>query len=206
MRSALLLRNCSKRGLADGCADDGQRDARALWLLKSNRPEVPSAMSSTHRKPSDRSDLGGGGVGGQQDGDSGRQTDGDLFEETTGSSDRSPEVVNANLKEDKSMANWVVGYPVSDREIDLMYEDECARIWEEMNAPDQYAKQMQEASLPMFASAELIDKAEEELSAAISHLWDTPIEVDVDDLLDRLQDLRIDIQELAKHYRKGERA
>ncbi len=104
------------------------------------------------------------------------------------------------------MANWVVGYPVqTDREIDLMYENECARIWERLNAPDEFAKQMQEASLPLCASAALIDKAEEELSAAISHLWDTPLERDVDELLDRLQDLRIDIQELAKHYRKGER-
>ena len=35
------------------------------------------------------------------------------------------------------MANWVVGYPVqSDREIDLMYEAESEKMWEELNNHD----------------------------------------------------------------------
>ena len=103
------------------------------------------------------------------------------------------------------MRNWVVGYPVqTDREIDLMNEAESARIWEELNAPDKYARNMQESAVCLCASADLIDKAEDELSAAISHLWDTPYESVIDDLLDRLQDFRIEVQELAKHYGRGE--
>lgn len=99
---------------------------------------------------------------------------------------------------------WVQGYPMTGAEIDVMNEAESARLWEELNAPDKYAKQLEEASIDLCASADLIDKAEDELSAAISDLWDTPYESVIDDLLDRLQDFRIEVQELAKHYRKGE--
>ena len=103
------------------------------------------------------------------------------------------------------MANWVVGYPVSDREIDLMYENECARLWEELNAPDPYEKQMKEAAPCLGASADLINTAEEEISAAISKLRDTPLESIVNDLLERLADIRCDVQELAKNFGRGER-
>ena len=99
---------------------------------------------------------------------------------------------------------WVQGYPLTGAEIDALNEAESARIWEELNAPDEYEKQMKEAALDFTAAVNLIDKAEDELSAAVSDLWDTPLQKVADDLLERLMDFRYELQDLAKLYARGE--
>lgn len=101
---------------------------------------------------------------------------------------------------------WVVGYPIQkDQEIDLMYEAESARIWEELNAPDPCEKELKESAVCLCSAASLIDKAEEEISAAVSILWDTPMQKGMDELLERLMDFRYEIQDIAKQYGRGER-
>lgn len=100
---------------------------------------------------------------------------------------------------------WIQGYPMTGAEIDTMYEAESARIWEELNAPDEYDKQMKEAALAFSAAVNLIDKAEDELSAAVSDLWETPMQKVADELLERLMDFRYELQDLAKQYARGER-
>ncbi len=100
---------------------------------------------------------------------------------------------------------WVQGYPITDQEIDTMYEAESARIWEELNAPDKYEKQMKEASIDLCSAASIIDKAEDELSAVVSDLYETPLCDVAQELLERLMDFRYEVQDLAKRYGRGER-
>ena len=103
------------------------------------------------------------------------------------------------------MATWVTGYPISGQDVDTLYESETARIWEELNAPDMYDAQMKKAAKCMTASAELIDKAENELSAACVDLYDTPLYTVADDLLERLMAFRSEVEDLANRYGRGER-
>ena len=90
-------------------------------------------------------------------------------------------------------------------EVQALKEAEDARIWEELNAPDPLEPQMKEAARDLGLAAGLIDKAEDEISAAVSDLSDTDLESKMSDLLDRLMDFRYEVQEIAEKYRKGER-
>lgn len=104
------------------------------------------------------------------------------------------------------MGNTVVGYPVqTDQEIDLMYEDECARIWERLNAPDPCESQMQHSVVFIEQAIKMLDSAEDRLAEAMAELFDTPMEAKVGSFFDQVSDLRCDLQNLSKKYERGER-
>ena len=86
-----------------------------------------------------------------------------------------------------------------------MKEAEDARIWEELNAPDPLEPQMKEAARDLGLAAGLIDKAEDEISAAVYDLSDTDLESVMSDLLDQLMDFRYTVEKIAENYRKGVR-
>ena len=86
-----------------------------------------------------------------------------------------------------------------------MKEAEDARIWEELNAPDPLEAQMKEAARDLRDAVNLLDKAEDEISAAVYDLEDTDLEETMGDLLEKLMDFRYEIQEIAKKYERGER-
>ena len=86
-----------------------------------------------------------------------------------------------------------------------MKEAEDARIWEELNAPDPLEAQMKEAARDLRDAVNLMDKAEDELSAAVYDLEDTELEDAMSDLLEKLMEFRYEIQEIAKKYERGER-
>ena len=90
-------------------------------------------------------------------------------------------------------------------EVQALKEAEDARIWEELNAPDPYEKQMRDAALEMRLAIEQISKAEDYLADAISSVSETPMEDKVASLLDSLEDLEYSIKVLQEKYGKGER-
>ena len=90
-------------------------------------------------------------------------------------------------------------------EVQALKEAEDARIWEELNAPDPYEKQMRDAALEMRLAIEQIRKAEDYLADAIASVSETPMEYRVAPLLDSLEDLEYSIKVLQEKYGKGER-
>lgn len=90
-------------------------------------------------------------------------------------------------------------------EVQALKEAEDARIWEELNAPDPYEKQMRDAALEMRLAIEQISKAEDYLADAIASVSETPMEYRVASLLDSLEDLEYSIKALQEKYGKGER-
>ena len=90
-------------------------------------------------------------------------------------------------------------------EVQALNEAEDARIWEELNAPDPYEKQMTDAALDMRLAVEMIDKAEDYLAEAVADVSDTPMEDRVASLLDELSDLKYSIRMLQEKYERGER-
>lgn len=90
-------------------------------------------------------------------------------------------------------------------EVQALKEAEDARIWEELNAPDPYEKQMRDAALEMRLAIEQISKAEDYLADAIASVSETPMEYRVALLLDSLEDLEYSIKVLQEKYGKGER-
>ena len=90
-------------------------------------------------------------------------------------------------------------------EVQALKEAEDARIWEELNAPDPFEKQMTDAALDMRLAVEMIGKAEDYLAEAVADVSDTPMEDRVASLLDELSDLKYSIQVLQGKYERGER-
>lgn len=90
-------------------------------------------------------------------------------------------------------------------EVQALKEAEDARIWEELNAPDPYEKQMRDAALEMRLAIEQVGKAEDYLADAIASVSGTPMEYRVASLLDSLEDLEYSIKVLQEKYGKGER-
>ena len=86
-----------------------------------------------------------------------------------------------------------------------MKEADDLRIWEELNAPDPLEKQMKEAAKDLRDAAILMDKAEDEISAAVADLFDTPLEDVMSELLSRLMDFRYEVIKIAENYGKGVR-
>ena len=90
-------------------------------------------------------------------------------------------------------------------EVQALKEAEDARIWEELNAPDPFEKQMRDAALELSLAIEPIEKAENYLMDAVADVSETPMEEKVAALLEAMEDLECEIKFLQKKYRKGER-
>ena len=86
-----------------------------------------------------------------------------------------------------------------------MKEAEDARIWEELNAPDPLEQQMKAAAIDLGQAVVLIDKAEDNISAAVYDLEDTELEELMSDLLEKLMDFRYEVKQIAENYMKGVR-
>ena len=90
-------------------------------------------------------------------------------------------------------------------EVQALKEAEDARIWEELNAPDPYEKQMRDAAIEMRQAYDQINKAEDFLMEAVAAVSETPMEDKVYSLLEALEDLNCDIKMLQEKYRTGGR-
>lgn len=90
-------------------------------------------------------------------------------------------------------------------EVQAMKEAEDARIWEELNAPDPYEKQMHEAAREMLHAVEQISKAEDFLVEAAEKVSGEPMEDRILSLLESLEDLECCIKFQQEKYERGDR-
>ena len=87
-----------------------------------------------------------------------------------------------------------------------LYRDQLAtKAWGDLNAPDPYAKQLKNAAVSITEAIMLLASAENRLADGMTEVFDTPMEMKIGSFLDQLQDMRIDLAELAKKYGRGER-
>ena len=91
-------------------------------------------------------------------------------------------------------------------EVQALKEAEDARIWEEINAPDPFERQMTDAALDMRLATAMLDKAEDYLAEAVADVSETPMEDRVASLLNELEDLHFSIRLMAENYEKGVRS
>ena len=90
-------------------------------------------------------------------------------------------------------------------EVQALKEAEDARIWEEINAPDPAEKQMESAAVAIKEAANFLDIATDRLCEAQADLYDTPMESVVEDFVNRIEDIRFELKELASKYERGRR-
>lgn len=101
-----------------------------------------------------------------------------------------------NETEGKSMTGW---------EVQAMWEADTAALWERLNAPDPYEKEMHDAALNMRLAIEMINKAEDYLADAVTDLSGTPMEDRIQSFLNDMEDLHSDINYQRYKYERGER-
>ena len=90
-------------------------------------------------------------------------------------------------------------------EVQAMWEADTAALWERLNAPDPYEKQMRNAALDMRLAIEMINKAENYLMDAVGDVEGTPMEDKINSFLNDLEDLHSDISIQEEKYERGER-
>ena len=90
-------------------------------------------------------------------------------------------------------------------QLDLVRDQMDTEEWNRLNAPDPNEQQLKNASVSITEAVGHLQYAESRLADAMVELFDTPAEAVVGSFLDQLQDLRIDLKELANKYGKGER-
>lgn len=90
-------------------------------------------------------------------------------------------------------------------EVQAMWEADTAALWERLNAPDPYEREMHDAALDMRLAIEMLNKAEDYLADAVADLSGTPMEDRIQSFLNDLEDLHSDINYQKNKYERGER-
>ena len=90
-------------------------------------------------------------------------------------------------------------------QMEAMMGREASQAWEKLNAPDPCRDRLIASSKYMGKAVNLMDAAEDFLLQAMDALNNTPMEAKVGSFFYLLQDLRIDINSLAKQYGTGAR-
>lgn len=103
------------------------------------------------------------------------------------------------------MANWVIGYPVqADQEIDLMYEAESAKIWEQQNSHDEVWDKALNAVGYLNVVEEHMDKGLDSLLFANEEMTGTNEDYKIGGLIERYEELLCDIRSMIKQFVKGD--
>ena len=90
-------------------------------------------------------------------------------------------------------------------EVQALKESEDARIWEELNAPDPFERQMKSASISIKEAADFLNICTDRLVDAGCDLDETPMRNRIDSLCEVLEEYRCELKQLAEMYRKGVR-
>ena len=90
-------------------------------------------------------------------------------------------------------------------DVDSLVEADRARQWEKLNEPDPFEKQMKSASKDILESTSFISIAEDRIVEAYYELEGSPMQKTVEDLLEKLSDMRFDLIALSRKYGRGER-
>lgn len=94
---------------------------------------------------------------------------------------------------------------MSDWQIDLMVENDRARAWEELNAPDPYEKVLKTAANDLISALSYLNVVTDRLADASSDLSETPMQAKIDSFIDSLESIGCDLSEIKGHWERGER-
>ena len=102
------------------------------------------------------------------------------------------------------LAGMVTGVP--GWQLDLMRDREDSRIWAEQNAPDQYEKQMKEASGLITGVVRMLSDSQAQLERDVLKVLNgTPMHDYICSYIDDLEAIRIGLKATAEKYERGER-
>ena len=90
-------------------------------------------------------------------------------------------------------------------QVQAMKEAEDARIWEKLNAPDQYDKVLKDAAKDLEKALTAFETVIDRLADASSVLSETPMQAKIDSFIDSLEDLKYDLCVIKIHWERGER-
>ena len=97
----------------------------------------------------------------------------------------------------------VVGYPVTDRELDTAYEWECAEDWEEQNKHSAEWDKALEAVGYMNPAIEQMNNATDLLIKAKGEISETAAEYRLGSLIDDFEELVCEFEKLKKQFIEG---
>ena len=100
-------------------------------------------------------------------------------------------------------AGDVVGTP--DWQLDIMFENESARLWEHLNRPDPEEDRMKKAAVDLRAACEFLTFASDRMADAMNVLHDTPMADRVKSFLQNQEEMTIDLYDLCEKYERGNR-
>jgi len=86
-----------------------------------------------------------------------------------------------------------------------MWEAESARLWEEINAPDPYEKQMITAAGSLKNAIESLDKATDWVAEAAYDLNGSPMENVIGSFEEQLEGILMELKSLQEKYGRGVR-
>ena len=101
------------------------------------------------------------------------------------------------------MIEYTVNIPAQN--VSAMWEAEAAAEWERINADDPYHNQMIKAACAMDIAVDHLDKALDFLLDALSAVDNTPMENRVKELLEKAEDIKVDVDMQKDKYERGER-
>ena len=98
---------------------------------------------------------------------------------------------------------WVTGYPQTDREIDLMYEAESERMWEEQNHDADWDRAIESCGY-INAALEHLEKVGKLLEKARDEVDGLPGEYRIGSLIESFEDLECELEKIRQQFIKGE--
>ena len=94
---------------------------------------------------------------------------------------------------------------VNNWQLDLMREQENAREWEKLNAPDPCEKALKNASVGIREAESFLDVAMDRMNDSAAFLNDTPMQAKVLSLMDQIEEIGCHLRAMYKKYEKGVR-
>ena len=94
---------------------------------------------------------------------------------------------------------------MKDWQVEDVWGQAMAALWEEMNAPDPEADRMKKAAGRLKCGLDSIDNGLDWVADAISVLDGTPMADKLQSFLDSFEDLANDLEALTGKYERGER-
>ena len=97
-----------------------------------------------------------------------------------------------------------IGYPVTDRELDLAYESESAEMWEKQNSHDEAWDKALEAVGYLNPAIEQMNKITDTLSLAKEEISGLDVESRLGSLMDSYEELVCEFEKLRKRFIEGD--
>ena len=97
----------------------------------------------------------------------------------------------------------VVGYPVTDQELDLAYETESAEMWEKQNSQDEAWNKALEAVGYLNPAIDQMNKATDLLINAKDEISGLDAEYKLGSLIDSYEELICEFEKLRKQFIEG---